>query len=263
MYQYIILFIIIVWCIKNNTENYIENYTENNIKILNKTELTKIIINDNDNYYNTFNKIDLQVRKVSSIKEYKQKIYDSPVTISNTEKDIIINTINKIDTLFKKYKIIGFDGEKATSIKWNIGIIDGTNYENGYPHTRSNIIIIPKQIIFNNDLLKTLIHEKVHIYQKTFPPDIEQYLSNNKFKKVIIPSNNILRANKIRANPDINNNVYIDSNNNILSCKYNQNAKSIMDVTYYPINKTEYEHPYEFMAYSIEKDIMKRYNEKI
>jgi hypothetical protein len=244
MYLYILFIIVLILLMSY------ENFTNNNIKILDKKEVVDIIINDEDKYYDKFNKIDLHVRNVSSVKEYKQKIINSPITISTNEKEQIINTINKIDNILYNYKIIGFDGKKACQIKWIVGIIDGTNYENGYPHTRSNIIIIPKKIIFSDNLLKILIHEKVHIYQKTFPKDIEQYLSNNKFKKIQIKINNK------RANPDIDNYTYTDSNNNILSCMYNNNASSIMDVTYYPINNPMYDHPYEYMAYTIEKDIL-------
>ena len=48
--------------------------------------------------------------------------------------------------LFKKLKNInfdGFDGLKASNIMWQIGAIKGKSYENGLPHTRKYIIVLP------------------------------------------------------------------------------------------------------------------------
>jgi hypothetical protein len=54
-------------------------------------------------------------------------------------------------------------------IKWKIGLVDGNLYESGLPHTRFDLIIIPLKLlnrIFGmNQLINTLIHEKIHVYQ--------------------------------------------------------------------------------------------------
>jgi len=223
-------------------------YKNNNIIILDKYELLDVIINDYDNYYSTFNDLDLKVRNVKSIEEYKHKIKDSPVTISNHEKNILINTIKQIKNIFNNYSNIGFDGKKANNLKIIIGIINNKEYEEGFPHTRNNIIIIPQNLIFNKNLINVLIHEIVHIYQKIYLEDINFFLNTYNFKK------NNIKLNT-RANPDIDNFIYSNSNNELLYCNYNNNPTSIMDVIYYPINNEKYEHPYETMAYNIESDI--------
>jgi len=293
-----------------NPENY----------ILDKYELIDILINDYDNYYTTFNETDLKVRNVNSIEEYKYKIKNSPVTISDEEKNIIINTIYKIKKIFNNYDNIGFTGKKANIMNIYIGIIDGTNYEEGFPHTRENkFIIIPKYLINKHNLITVLIHEMVHIYQKVYPEDIQFYLDTYNFKKYSYRNNAKLGASKellikaelsgetettvgsidlrsmwdeskflknsdsfpqergieklcfsihgttggrsltecseLRANPDIDNYIYSNSNNELLYCTYNDNATSIMNVTYYPINNEANEHPFEMMAYSIESNI--------
>jgi hypothetical protein len=214
-------------------------------KILSKSELTDLLLENSDNYYDRFNNIDLQVRNVSNIEEYKEKIRNSPVNINDYLKNIIIDTTKKIDEKFKNYKIIGFDGGKANTIKWSIGIIDGLDYEAGHPHTRDNIIIISKNLISSNNLLRVLLHEKVHVYQKIFKEDIKLYLKSNNFS---ISNYN----NKSRANPDTDGFTYINQDNNQMLCLYNNNPKGIMDVTYYPNNLPMYEHPLEFMAYTVE-----------
>lgn len=230
------------------------NTEKNYYYILDKHELLEILINDYDDYYTTFNKMDLIVRNVSSIEEYKDKINNDPITISINEKKIIMNTIYKIKDIFNNYQNIGFNGKKANEMNITIGIIDGINYEEGFPHTRGNNVIIPKYLINRKNLITVLIHEIIHIYQKVYPDDIQIYLDTHKFKK------NNKRGDNSRANPDIDEYIYSNSNNELLYCIYNNNSKSIMDVTYFPINNDMYEHPFEMMAYNIESDIKNKYN---
>lgn len=224
----------------------------NNIKILNKNELQNILFNDPDNYYNKFTKLDLSVRNVNSVSEYKNKIMSSPVDIDFNLKSIINDTCSLIDTIFKKYNTNFFDGNKASEISWTIGIIDDLKYEAGLPHTRNNIIIIPKHIITTPKLFTTLIHEKIHVYQKLYLKDIDNFLNKYKFKKI-----NYINRKYIRANPDINDETYVDENNKVFICQYNPNPKNISDVTVYPINEDKYEHPYEYMAYMLTNEISK------
>jgi hypothetical protein len=253
--MYLFLFTFIIFIIIFYVYSY-ELFPNNNILILDKNELIDIIIKDKDNYYQRFNFFDLKVRNVKSINEYKEKILSSPINITNNEKEIIKKTINKIINIFENYSYDNFFiGEKANQIKWIIGIIDGKNYEEGLPHTRDNIIIIPKSLINKNNLIKVLIHEKIHIYQKHFKDNLKIYINKN-FKKAI-PSSQIINN---RANPDIDTDLYYDKNNNLLYCKYNNNPTSIMDVNYFPINNPSSEHPYELIAYNIENDISSKYN---
>lgn len=252
----IIIIIIIIIVILFNFK-ISENF-DNNIIILDKYELLDVLLNDYDNYYSTFNELDLKVRNVKSIEEYKYKIKSSPVTISEYENNIIINTIHKIKNIFNNYNYVGFNGKKANNIKFIIGIIDGKNYEEGFPHTRKmksgsdEIIIIPKYLINKYNLITVLIHEMVHIYQKIHPEDIQIFLDTYNFKK------NKIRLGT-RANPDIDNFIYTNSDNELMYCIYNNDPESIMDVIYYPINNEKYEHPYELIAYSIEFDIINKY----
>jgi len=154
--------------------------------------------------------------------------------------------INKINNIFKNYNIIGFDGNKASNIKWKIGIINNNIYEAGLPHTRNDVIIISKSTINSNRLINILLHEKIHIYQKLFPDDIQQYLIVNNFTK------SRKKIENIRANPDIDEYIYTNKNGQEMMCIYNENPVSILDVTYIPDNDNNNEHPFEYMAYTIE-----------
>lgn len=227
-----------------------ECFTNNNLTILSENELKNVLLNDTiDNYYKSFSKLDLQVRGVNSINEYKNKIKNLYYKTNYSDYYNLLNATNKADSLFKKYNIIGFDGNKAANIKWKIGIINDPLYESGLPHTRNDTIIIPNKLLKDNRLMSVLLHEKIHVYQKLYPNDINKYLVNNNFIK------SRKKTNNIRANPDIDN--YIYKHNGIeMYCQYNNNPSSILDVKYYPKNDIKNEHPFEYMAYTIESELV-------
>ena len=226
---------------------YYENHeNNNNYKYLTKYELETILINNKDKYYNTFNKNDFKVRNITSINEYYNKIKNACSDITIEQQQILTNSINKINNKLINYKYIGFDGNKINSVPWIIGIISNKEYEEGFPHTRNNIIIIPLFLLNNFNLLTiTLLHEKVHIYQKLFPKDIEEFIKYNKYTKYCLKSD----IKNTRANPDLDEWRYKDENNNLITAIYINNPTSINDVEY----STLYEHPYEQMAYEIQK----------
>lgn len=222
-----------------------------NIKIFTNIELSDYLIKNEDKYYNSFSELDLKVRKINNLSEYTKIIEKSCQETYLRERLLLINTIKKANNLLKHYKMIGFDGDKASKMKWEIGIINGTEYEFGLPHTRGNVIILPKKLINDFSLLNILIHEKIHTYQKMYKEDTKIYLDNNKFKIHSLKINNP----QARANPDLDEYLYTNSNNELMIAKYNDNPKSIIDVQIFPINDNKYEHPLEFMAYTIEEKI--------
>ena len=254
MKKYILAFIliaIIIYFLYFVKEQFLNTSEKpSNLNYLDKNELENILIENKDKYYNTFNTQDLAVRDISNISEYYEMIRKS--VRDGTPK--IINRINrmivKISLLLNTIKYTYFAGDKALTIVWNIGFVDGTMYELGLPHTRNNIIILPIKYIEsinNKELTKLLIHEFIHVYQKTYPQDIINYLKENNYvvsrKRNTIPN--------IRANPDLDHYVYKTSSGEEMYAKYRNNPSSIRDVDYYPDNTSMSEHPYEEMAYKL------------
>jgi hypothetical protein len=235
-------------------EHNIENIKESNGYYMNKEELYEYLIKDNDNYFKNFSNIDMKVRNVNNIEEYYQKIKQSCSNIDKPTQTFLNKCITIANNRLNNYKCIGFDGAKCANIIWNIGIIKDRLYEEGYPHTRYNVIIIPSRSLNNKDsLINTLIHEKIHVYQKMYPNDIEQYLEANGFTKYKLRST----FNNTRSNPDMDEWIYKNKNNEIMMAEYNNDPKSIMDVHIKPNNTSKYEHPFEYMAYHITSDIHK------
>jgi hypothetical protein len=129
--------------------------------------------------------------------------------------------------------------------------MDGNVYENGYPHTRYNIIFLsPSFFRFNWDEKKKILnHECIHIFQRYNPIATEAFLNKNGFKKIgnfkyLFPDIYNLR----RSNADIDENIWLSPDNNLLFPIFNSfTPKSLDDVRDHKM-----EHPYEWMAYTFE-----------
>ncbi len=241
-----ILVALITYIILNK---YVFDVKETMANYMTANDLSQYLINDEDDYYKNFSDIDLKVRRVNSLEDYYENIKKSCIDIDNNSMNILNNCIYKANNKLKKYKCIGFDGNKCANLEWNIGLVKDKLYEEGYPHTRNNVIIIPDYLLNNkSQLTSTLIHEKIHVYQKTYPEDIDKYLEANGFKKYKL---RIEFNTNTRANPDMDHWIYKNNKNEIMLSEYYNDAKSIMDVKTIPIDNTKFEHPFEFMAYDI------------
>lgn len=207
---------------------------------LNKYELSNILKNDPDNFYKNMSNDNLIFRNIDNIDYYLNNIYDNLYTINENEKNIIDTAIKKAHNKLKKCNLLGFKYSKLINYPWIIGFSIGDKYELGYPHTRNNIIILNYNNIYDSELYRTLIHERIHIYQKLYDLDIKLFLNYFNFKKVKIKDNYHLH------NPDTDNYIYkFQSNNLLFECIIKNNKLN------YTNKKIEYEHPYEFMAFLI------------
>jgi hypothetical protein len=241
----ITVLILITYYIFNILEH--EDYKQiENVYFFTKKELEDYLIKDIDDYYKNFSDKDFKVRNVNNIEEYHNNIKISCIDIN--DKKNLNECISIANNKLNHYKCVGFDGSKCANIIWKIGLVKDKLYEEGYPHTRHDVIIIPEFMMNNkNQLINTLIHEKIHVYQKTYPEDIELYLKDNGFTKYKLRSDN----NNTRSNPDMDQWIYKNKDGEIMMAEYMDNPKSIMDVNIKPNNSSKYEHPFEYMAYDI------------
>ena len=249
---FIIIIIILLFILINIllNINYIEKYNDKNI-FLDSKSLLNFLIKNNDNYYQTFFENDFKVRNIKNINEYFEMIQSSVTDFTMNEIKKIKKCIKNADLFFSKINYEWFDGEKCINLQWIIGCVKGRLYENGLPHTRGDVIILSKKHLneySEKKLTNTLIHEKVHVYQKKFKLDVEKYIISNNYKK--IKKRDII--DNVRANPDLDNWIYKDAENNINTALYNKNPTSVEDIKYVPQNFQMFEHPYENMAIFIE-----------
>ena len=252
---FLFLILYFLFFLHKNLPNNIEKFEEH-IYFLNNNELLESLLNNKDKYYNKFYKNDYITRKIKDIKDYHEKIEKSVYNFNDIQKNKIREAISNLENIIK-IKVIDlnyFDNKKFINIPWKIGCIYGKLYENGLPHTRDDIIIISSQdinIFSPTKLQKTLLHEKIHLYQKKYPEDTTKYLEHHNFKKYKKRE----ESDNIRANPDLDNWIYKNSDNKILQASYNKNPKSIEDILYQPINSQSSEHPFEKMSIEFENYI--------
>jgi hypothetical protein len=217
------------------------------------------IISKNHKYYETFSIYDWIARKVRNYTEYLYKIMLSVVEFTDTEIKKIEKAVTmadeKIDEMSVKYPSgwNWLNWKRLKKIKWKIGCVYGPNYEGGFPHTVDDTIILSKNIVKTYDISSLaclLIHEKIHIYQRTYPKDVKMYLKLNNFKIY----RKKRKTDRFRANPDADSYIY-ERKGEIYSLEYNYNKiRDINDVkNRYGKKITRKEHPYEEMAYFVEK----------
>lgn len=242
----ILLFILLFWYYY--TYDSYESF--NDSLFLSNNDIIYFINNDPDNYLSNLSFADLYARKVKNINDYKKNTINNIYYPSKKEKKRLYKLYNKTNhILYQKYPDI-------SNIKCKIAITQNNIYENGLPHTRSNIIFLSDNILYltDNQIIKTLIHEKIHIFQRYNPYHqyIIDFLDNNGIKRFMKKNEYIKTYPLLRSNPDLDEWIYINKFNT-LACSYNSNyPKSIEDVNCDQLN----EHPFEMMAYSIVRDIV-------
>lgn len=224
----------------------------NNDKIifLSKKETADFIASDNDNYISSLSTIDLKARKTFSKEYYLTKSKDSAINFKTDEKNKLLQVIKKADNFLSEIKSKLIDINLLNYIPWKFGLTYGATYEYGLAHTRGDIIFLTPYIIKADfdKLVETLIHEKIHLYQRLYKYKYNISLYNLGYR---IHSNR-KEYPLIRANPDLDEYVYTDPNGNIMLGVYtSENPINILDIV---INRDNiYEHPNEEIAYSIAK----------
>ena len=226
------IIIVIIITLTASNEKYID-YTSN--VYLSREETANIIKNDSDKYIRNLSKYDLYARDVSTSEEYIYKIIEGCLNFS--EKQVIkLNNCSKIARKFFDNKYI-----------WKFALIEDV-YEEGFPHTRMDIIFLSPKIINypDDDLIRILIHESIHIYQRYNITEINKYLKDNKYTVSRRRDSEPL----MRANPDLDEYIYKDRDGEEMLYKY----KSSMPQGINDIVPNKNEHPFEKMAYEISED---------
>jgi len=269
MKYYIFALIIISSIILIITLSYLYYYNNNKKKNMKNDvyfmsdDQTKVFLTyDTDKYVRNLTQYDLYARKVSNHNEYIEKIVKTVISFTQYEKDLLMRCVEKADFFFRnvKYDDLCYNnyikGYEIANIKWIFAnthsVHDIKNnieyeYEEGLPHTRENIIFLSKNVLnyIEEDLIKTLIHEKIHIYQRQNVLLFDKIINCMGFKQILLSNNEF-----VRSNPDTNSNIYIDNKTKkTMVCFYRSDKPSgINDVI---MTNHSLEHPYEKIAYEI------------
>lgn len=219
--------------------------TPNSIEFVQKDQLYRELISNEDGFYSTLFDYDWRARKVGGLEEYKKLIKKAVRDFDEKEKEKLKLCIQNCDKFLEKVNIAGFDNIKALNISWRVGRVEGILYEHGLPHTRKDLIVLSDENMKEDlkTLTRTLIHEKVHLYQKYNKADMERYMDINNFDKLKLRE----YKDMVRANPDMDAWIYRNRvTGKVYKCEYtSSNPTSIIDVK----NTDQMtEHPFEVLA---------------
>lgn len=227
------------------------------ITFLKAKDTANFIMSDPDTYIFNLSPLDLHARKAASYQEYEQASAKSARNFTPSEVFTLTRAAKKADSIMSKITLEGCPSfsENLLKIPWIFASTEGTTYEDGLPHTRLNVIFLSSVAITRlfaneNELVRTLIHEKIHIQQRLHPMETLALLKERGY----IQWKERLGVPRIRANPDLDSWIYIDPNTKQQMAAYytSDTPTSIADITLTSVN---YEHPYELLAYEVTEKI--------
>jgi hypothetical protein len=221
------------------------------VSFLQKDSLNKLL-STKDGFFESFFDYDYYARNVKTFEEYIPLIKASVDDFTNDEKVKLQKCTTECDRYLQYVSFPGFDGTKASNIVWTLGKVKGKLYEYGLPHTRlQNLIVLSDTNIDDdvNQLTRTLIHEKIHLYQQQYPNDIQIYLDRSNIGKYKKRQYNDL----IRVNPDLDDWIYKDLTTGFLYDKAQYNSKSPINILDVKNTNQLFEHPFEKMAVEISR----------
>ena len=275
-----------------DTKDITEKYENNDhIFFMTHKDTSNFFANDADMYVRNMTELDLHARKVKTYMEYINNIEDTAISFTDDEKVLLTRCAENADIYlrketFKELKYMKYadyiNGDNIADIKWVFANTYTNRFndilkenEEGLPHTRENVIFLSKNVLKYDELnlTNTLIHEKIHIYQRYNSKIFDKIISDMGLKE--LDKKSYKNAKYIRSNPDTNNKIYYMANaehaartdpateideDNIMVCLYrNDKPNGINDVIHTNYAK---EHPYEKIAYEIAENFYKNNKNK-
>ena len=238
-------------------------------------ETVRFLESDEDRYVAKLSPIDLYARKVSSKEEYINIIKGEATHFNKGDKLILDKCTKKADELLRNININTISSESnlnyskylnykdIANIKWVLAITrsdNGGKYEDGLSHTRKHVIFLSQDVLnySEDEIIKLLIHEKIHIYQRQNEALFKTIIYNMGYVEISeSPESPEISKDKlryVRSNPDVNNKIYKNKHTGeLMICLYTSDKpKNINDII---IEKYSMEHPYEKIAYEISEHI--------
>jgi hypothetical protein len=227
------------------------------VKFMSDIETALFLKEDKDGYLKGLSKPDLHARHVKNVNEYIDKITQSALSFTEAEKMRLSRCLIDADIFLKTYVYSNaLDCKELIAIPWKIALTHNHVYEEGFPHTRGDVIFLSTFTLqeIDHDLTATLIHEKVHIYQRQNPKKMKYLLDKMGYKEMHINAHRLQRAN-----PDLNDKTYYyTKTNKIMMFLYKSDRPEHIN----DIQTSEHasnEHPYEKIAYDIADAYTKHY----
>ena len=245
---------------------------EEHLYYMSYEETVRFLESDEDRYVANLSPIDLYARKVASKEEYINIIKGEATHFNKGDKLMLDKCTKKADELLRNININTISSESnldyskylnykdIANIKWVLAITrsdNGGKYEDGLSHTRKHIIFLSQDVLnySEDEIIKLLIHEKIHIYQRNNEASFKTIIYNMGYAEST--DGQEISQDKlkyVRSNPDVNNKIYKNLHTGeLMICLYSSDKpKNINDII---IENYAMEHPYEKIAYEISEHI--------
>jgi hypothetical protein len=219
----------------------------NGIRFMDAAETATFLKQDPDGYVKNMSPSDLYARKVTTVEKYLTRAAGASVSFSSAQRVRFIKAARDADDHLMRYNANGIDGKRLASIPWIFAMTNGDAYEDGLPHTRANIIFVSSDINEQHDaLVRTLVHEKVHIFQRMHPEFMVQLLQGRGYQRWKLR----MGLPRVRANPDIDPWIWMnEETQTAMVAHYTSDKPTAISDVY--LEDPSFEHPYELIAYEI------------
>jgi hypothetical protein len=270
----IILVLFFVWFCRK------EGFKGSNYRALNPSETRDFLLSDVDGYIQSLSPDDLAARGFANKDEYINYLKNAEyVECPNLE-----NVIEEADALIDRLEDSWLNKEKLQALPWIIAIsparyefnlphtrgqvimlpLSSCSSDNGASPVGSDNGASPvgsdngaspvgsdngaSPVGSDNGASPvgsdTLVHEKLHVYQKTYPKDFEKYLKKEGFQ---ICKRRFNRS----ANPDADKQIYERDGVPWYGYYKKGGGKGFQSIRYTPINMPRYDCPREYAVYTL------------
>lgn len=159
------------------------------------------------NYFSNLTQLDLIARGATTQEEYIKAYANAYRDFTDAEKKRLETLVTLANGILDSKTYHGF-----RAIPWKFAKVDN-GLENGYPHTLYDTIIVTSELLqgSDNDIIKTLLHEKVHVFQRFNPIVVRELLRDLSWVPLTPATLETVKPTlyNVRSNPDLDNLIYV------------------------------------------------------
>ena len=225
-----------------------ELYTPAPTSFLTREQTAQFLWTDSDGFGRGLNDVNLEACGVIHHQDLLDKWKSAAAEWKPAEIDKLRDACTLADYAINTKLKDPFKAQLA-AIGWQFAKTLHPYFCDGLPLTRADIIFLTDKTVANTDvkrLAQILVHEKVHIWERKYPEEIAGWIERHNFRKSHRQADEPLA----RSNPDIDEWVYVDAQQRPRVTLFNSTKpRDLHDVQY----SQELEHPYEVLAYTVQK----------
>lgn len=243
-----------------------ERFSQNSPMMASAAQFATALQSSTSNaYFDNLGASDLFARRASNRQQYRSAYTSALVHTNDARRTQLYRLARKADSLCAAAE---FDTVPAITalpaVPWKFVELDGV--EGGMPHTHADVICLPASNDLDRrhdqDTLRTLIHEKLHVLQRLRPDITHDFLGAAGYYKVCHRKELDRRVlDRARSNPDLDQHIY-GMNGRVTIFQFSDQPTSLSDGGPVALvgmqTGDKYEHPYEMMAHTLSELVVPR-----